>query len=170
MRSQITVVSILTLIALAAPAQAIEVFKLQVVSDGHSGTVPFTPIPVDTSRQEWIVITVNGQKVQIRHSTTVANFIGMRSWYDHPATLIRLCIEEGFEHKNCQTTKGDTAILPKGKTIYDMGVDFKYVESGVVVTRNFQLSSDFKPEETQPPISIDKAQPSQHLLSVYERG
>jgi sulfur carrier protein ThiS len=170
MRSQIFVAPIFILVALQIPAQAVEVFKLQVVSDGHSGTVPFTPIPVDTSRQEWIVITVNGRKVQIRHSTTVANFVGMRSWFDHPATLIRLCVEEGFEHKNCQTTKGDTATLPKGKTIYDMGIDFKYVEGGVVVTRNFQLSPDFKPEQTQSPETIDKVQPTQHLLSVYERG
>jgi hypothetical protein len=170
MRSQITVVPIFIVIALSTPTLAADVYKLQVVSDGRSGTLPFTPIPVDTSRQEWVVITVNGRKVQIRHTTTVANFVGMRSWYDHPATLIRLCVEEGFEHKNCQTTKGDIATLPKGKTIYDMGVDFKYEEGGVVVTRNFQLSPDFKPESAQPLEQLEKAQPSQHLISVYERG
>lgn len=170
MRNPIYVVSMFMVIALATPAQAIDIFKLQVVSDGRSSTLPFTPIPVDTSRQEWIVIAVDGRKIQIRHSTSVANFVGMRSWYDHPATLIRLCVEEGFEHKNCRTTKGDIATLPKGRSIYDMGIDFKYVESGVVVARSLQLSSDLKPEETQTSQPIEKVRPSRHVLGVFERG
>jgi hypothetical protein len=37
--------------------------------------------------------------------------------------------------------------LPNGKTIYDMGIDFKYMEGSAVMTRNLQLSPELKPEE-----------------------
>jgi hypothetical protein len=148
LRSWVLLTSICVIISsICTPALAIEIFKLQLVADGRSGTLPFTPIPVDISRQEWVIITVNNHKVQIRHSTSIANFVGMRTWYDHPAILIRLCIEDGFEHKNCEITKGDIATLPSDKTIYDMEIDFKYVGGGAVMTRNLQLSPDLKQEE-----------------------
>ncbi len=125
-----------------------EVYKLQVASGGGSGlSIPLPiPISIDTSRQEWVVITVDQQNVTVFHTTSVANFIGLRTWHDHPAIMIRICVNQGFEQINCQTTEGDTAALPEGKTIYDITLDFQYIESGVVITRSVHLAPDFKPE------------------------
>jgi hypothetical protein len=135
------------LLTAAAPVQAQQVYKLQVASAGGSNTIiPLPiPIPIDTSRQEWLVIQVDGQKVKIRHTTSIANFVGLRTWHDHPATMIRLCDGNGFELKNCKTTQGDTATLPKGKSIYDVVIDFKYVEGGLTLNKTFQLSPHLKP-------------------------
>ncbi len=130
------------------PAEAAEVYKMQISSDGRTGlTLPLPlPITIDASRQEWVVVTVDGPQVTIRHTTSVANFIGRRAWYDHPATSIRMCVVQGFELFSCQETQGDTAMLPQGTTIHDVKVDFKYIESGLIHTQSFQIAPDFKPE------------------------
>lgn len=129
-------------------AGAKEVYKLQLANSGSTMMLPLpVPVPLDNSRQEWLVITVEGAKARIRHTTSLANFLMFRTWYDHPAVLIRLCPAEGFEQKNCRTFQGDVATLPLGKTIYDFVIDFKYVEGGLTISRSVQIAKDFKPEK-----------------------
>jgi hypothetical protein len=140
-------VSLTTLVS--ASAQAKQVYKLQVSSQAGAGFTLPLPVPlvsIDTSQQEWLVVTVNGREVTIRHTTTTANFIGLRRWYDHPATSIRMCVTQGFQTVHCQMVEGDTIYLPEGVTIYDVVVDFKYIEGGLIKTRSFQLSPQLKPE------------------------
>lgn len=102
----------------------------------------------DLDREEWVVVTVvDNKKVKVRHSTSVKNKIwGTRQWYDHPATALRVCLSDGFDKKDCQTTNTDTADLPAGKSIYDVAIDFKYSEGGSIYTRSIQLTPEVKPE------------------------
>lgn len=134
------------------PAVAQEVYKLQIASDGRSGLslpipIPLpVPVPIDTSRQEWVVVTVADRQVTLRHTTSIANMIGLRTWFDHPATSVRLCRTHEFELLDCSVAEGDTALLPEGATIYDVMIEFKYVESGLIHTHRFQLAEEFQPE------------------------
>jgi hypothetical protein len=128
-------------------ADKTEIYKIQLLGNGSRD---FTVVPyMDSSRVEWVTITVNGRKIKLLHSTNLATVVGLRNWYDHPATLIRICLAEEFDTKNCRVTKGDEAELPMGKSIYDVAIDFKFVESDLVVTRNFQISKDTKPVEVR---------------------
>jgi len=128
----------------AEPAKT-ETYKIQLITNGGR---EFTIVPfIDTNRAEWVVVTVNGKKVKLLHSTNIATTVGLRNWYDHPVTLIRMCLAEDFDAKNCKVTQGDEAELPKGKSIYDVSIDFKFIESDLVVTRSFQISKDTKPIE-----------------------
>lgn len=141
----------MVLITPVGPAAAREVYKLQISSTGGGGLslpIPLpAPIPIDTSRQEWIVITVdpNGY-LTVRHTTSVVNLIGFRTWHDHPATSIKVCRTQGFELTDCTTTMGDRALLPEGATIYDVTIEFKYVEGGLIQTQKLQLAEDVQPE------------------------
>lgn len=133
-----------------SPASAQEVYKLQISSNGGGGLslpIPLpVPIPIDTSRQEWVVITVNEDQVTLRHATSVVNLIGLRNWYDHPATSVRLCRTQGFDLSDCTTATGDTAPLPPGASIYDVLIEFQYVEGGLIQTQQFQLAREIEPE------------------------
>lgn len=135
-------------LVMSSSVQARQVYKLQVSSQAGGGFTLPLPVPlvsIDTSQQEWLVITVDELKVTIRHTTTTANFIGLRRWYDHPATSIRMCVTQGFQTVQCQMVEGDTIYLPEGVSIYDVVVDFKYIEGGLIKTRSFQLSPELKP-------------------------
>lgn len=102
----------------------------------------------DLDREEWVVVTViDNKQIKVRHSTSVKNKIwGTRQWYDHPATALRVCLTDGFDKKDCQTSNSDTVTLPPGKSVYDVAVDFKYSEGGSLYTRSFQLTPEVKPE------------------------
>jgi hypothetical protein len=102
--------------------------------------------PGDKDREEWIVVTViNNQQIKVRHATNIENkFWGTRQWYDHPALAIRICAVEQFDLNDCQTTQGDTVILPEGKTIHELQIDFKYSEGGALYTRSVQIPKDAK--------------------------
>ncbi len=136
--------------ALPASAQEPEVYKLRIASEGGGGLslpIPLPmPIPIDTSRQEWIVITVVEGQVTLRHTTSVVNLIGLRQWHDHPATSVRICRSQGFDLLDCTTAEGDTAPLPLGASIYDVLIEFKYVEGGLIQNQRFQIARDIEPE------------------------
>lgn len=105
--------------------------------------------PGDKDREEWIVVTlINNQQVRVRHATNIQNkFWGTRQWYDHPAIAIRICDVNQFDYSDCQNSQGDVAVLPEGKTIHDVQIDFKYSEGGAIYTRSVQISSDTKPDD-----------------------
>lgn len=132
------------------PVWAEQVYKLQISSTGGGGLslpVPLpVPLPIDTSRQEWVVITVVADQVTLLHTTSVVNLIGLRTWHDHPATSVRLCRSQGFDQVDCATTPGDTATLPQGASIYDVVIEFKYVEGGLIQTQRFQLAREVQPD------------------------
>jgi len=134
----------------AQSVEAQQVYKLQISSTGGGGlSLPVglpVPLPIDTSRQEWVVITVDEGQVTLRHTTSVVNLIGFRKWHDHPATSVRLCRSQGFDLVDCTTTTGDTAPLPPGATIYDVMIEFKYVEGGLIQSQRLQLARDLQPE------------------------
>lgn len=99
--------------------------------------------PGDADREEWVVVTVRGEQVKIRHATNIMNkFWGNRQWYDHPAIAIRICTADQFEATDCQTAKGDAITLPEGTSIHDVQIDFKFSEGGAVSTRSVQIPSD----------------------------
>jgi hypothetical protein len=99
--------------------------------------------PGDADREEWVVVTVTGKLVKVRHATNIENKLwGNRQWYDHPATALRICDASQFEALNCQTVQGDTILLPEGKTIHDVQIDFKYSEGGGIYTRSVQIPAD----------------------------
>ncbi|WP_036489631.1 hypothetical protein [Myxosarcina sp. GI1] len=104
--------------------------------------------PGDRDREEWIVVTViNNQTFKVRHATNIENkFWGFRKWFDHPAIAIRVCAFDQFDLNDCQTAQGDTALIPEGKTIHDIQIDFKYSEGGAIYTRSVQVSPDAKAE------------------------
>lgn len=105
--------------------------------------------PGDKDREEWVVVTlINNQQVKLRHATNIENkFWGTRQWYDHPAIAIRICDVSLFDSDDCLKTQGDTAVLPEGKSIHDVQIDFKYSEGGAIYTRSVQISPDAKPDD-----------------------
>lgn len=134
----------------------IRTYKLQLDTQGSSGfsLVNLLPVPlINTNREEWVIVTVKNGAVKILHSTSMTNILGLRQWFDHPATLIRTCPGDAFDEKNCQITEGDTVEIPAGKDIYDLAFAFKFVEGSSVATRSFQISRNLKPlstNETKP--------------------
>jgi hypothetical protein len=99
--------------------------------------------PGDLDREEWVIVTVTGDRVKIRHASNVMNKIWWtRQWYDHPAIAIRVCTADQFDTTDCQTAKGDSITLPEGQSIHDVQIDFKFSEGGAVSTRSVQIPLD----------------------------
>ena len=125
------------------------VYKIR-LRDAATGNVNQEGIfsPGDKDREEWVVVTlINNQQVKVRHATNIQNkFWGTRQWYDHPAIAIRICDVNQFDYSDCLNSQGDIAVLPEGKTIHDVQIDFKYSEGGAIYTRSVQISPDAEPD------------------------
>jgi hypothetical protein len=144
-------VSILTSQLSIAPVTAEElVYKIR-LRDAAAGSANQASIfsSGDYDREEWVILTViDKAKVKVRHATkTKDKVLGFSRWFDHPATLIRICLTDGFDSKDCQIVKGDTALIPQGKSIHEVAIDFKYSEGGALYNRSVQISPDLKPSE-----------------------
>lgn len=135
------------MMATAIAQEAVYKVRLRDVATGNANQASVFSSG-DLDREEWVVVTVvDNKQLKVRHSTSVKNKIwGTRQWYDHPATALRVCLSDGFDKKDCQTTNGDTVPIPPGKSVYDLAIDFKYSEGGSIYTRSFQLTPEVKPE------------------------
>lgn len=100
------------------------------------------------ANEEWVVISLkNSKEFKIYHTTYVENKTwGTRRWFDHPVTGMRICLSDGFEKKDCKIVESDTTIIPEGKYLHDLSIDFKYSESGRSFTKNITIAKDAKPE------------------------
>jgi hypothetical protein len=99
------------------------------------------------ANEEWAVIKVKGREFKIYHSTLLVNKTwGSRQWFDHPVTAMKVCLTDGFEKKDCQVIESDTMTMPKGISIHNLSIDFKYSESGRSFTKNITVAKDAKPE------------------------
>jgi hypothetical protein len=102
----------------------------------------------DLDREEWVILTViDNKQAKIRHTTGIKNQTWFnRTWFDHPATAIRMCVTDGFDKRDCQTIKGDTIPLPQGRALHELSFDFQYTEGGAVYNRSVQVTPETKPQ------------------------
>jgi hypothetical protein len=146
------VLSLCGTIALATTAQAAEeIYKVKLTDQTGSFGQGSVLSSSDLDRGEWVVLTVtDGKTLKVKHTTNTMNkFWGTRKWFDHPATAVRICLSDGFETKDCQTTEGDTIALPAGKKVHDFQIDLKYTERETVYKRSLQVAKDLKPTEVK---------------------
>ncbi|MBD2104737.1 hypothetical protein [Leptolyngbya sp. FACHB-261] len=141
--------SVLVTQVLINSAQAAEtIYKLR-LRDAATGNVQQGSVfsPGDLDREEWVVVTViDNRRIRVRHATSVQNkFLPTRTWFDHPATAIRVCVAEEFDNRNCQSAQGDTVDIPTGRSIHDVAIDFRYSEAGSLYTRAVQITPDIRP-------------------------
>jgi hypothetical protein len=131
------------------------VYKIKLRAD-YSGSIEDATSDVITGgllgkRSSWVVVRVNGNKVNLLHSTRLGNLLGQSRWYDHKVVAIRMCEADVFEDvenakKSCKTVKSDTIEIPAGKSVYDMSFDFRYVEGGAPYMSTVQVSTEMQPE------------------------
>lgn len=124
----------------ADSSASIDDFSADVITGGLLG-----------GRSSWVVVKVSGNKVSLLHSTRLGSLIGKSRWFDHKVIAIRMCAADAFDDtadakKNCTTVKSDTIELPAGKSIYDVSLDFRYVEGGAPYKNTVQITSEMQPE------------------------
>jgi hypothetical protein len=141
-----------TMFALATSAQAAEeIYKIKLADQTGRSVQNSMFSSGDLDRNEWVVLTVtDGKTLKVKHTTNTMNrFWGTRTWFDHPATTVRICLSDGFETKDCQTAEGDKIDLPADKKVHDFQIDLKYTESETVYKRSLQVAKDMKPSEVK---------------------
>jgi hypothetical protein len=133
--------------ALALAGDKPDTYKLRINSKSSASTDTWSLSGVEAN-EEWAVIKVkDGKEFKIYHSTLLANKTwGTRQWFDHPVTAMKVCQTDGFEKKDCQVVESDTMVMPKGMSIHNLSIDFKYSESGQSFTKNVTVAKDAKPE------------------------
>ncbi len=133
--------------SLALAGDKSETYKLRINTKSSNSTDTWSLAGVEAN-EEWAVIKVkDGKEFKIYHSTLLANKTwGTRQWFDHPVTAMRVCQTDGFEKKDCQVIESDTMTMPKGMSIHNLSIDFKYSESGQSFTKNVTVAKDAKPE------------------------
>jgi hypothetical protein len=132
--------------AIAAEKQ--EVYKLRLGVNSSIGSADMWSLNGSEANEEWVVINVQDKKkFKIYHTTYLENKTWRtRQWFDHPVTAMKICLTDGFEKKDCKVVNSDTATIPRGTTIHNLSIDFKYSESGRSFTKNIVISPDAKPE------------------------
>jgi len=106
------------------------------------------PYQKEPSRSEWAVITVTQSTiVQIKQATRLSKPFGLHTWIDHAVTAVRVCKGTSRDLKNCTVYTQNTFTLPKGSSVKDFIVDFRFTEDNVVQQRSVQVPRNRLPEE-----------------------
>jgi hypothetical protein len=133
--------------SIAVAGEKSDTYKLRIDSKSSASTDTWS-LSGSEANEEWAVIRVkDGREFKIYHSTLLVNKTwGTRQWFDHPVTAMKVCLTDGFEKKDCQVVESDTMKMPKGMSIHNLSIDFKYSESGRSFTKNVTVAKDAKPE------------------------
>jgi hypothetical protein len=139
--------------AASVPGEEV-VYKIKLRGDGSGSTDDTeggTILGIGSKRRSsWAVVRVNGNQVNILHSTRLGDLIGRSRWFDHKVIAIRMCDADSFDttdsKKNCKSVKSDTIELPAGKSLYDVSFDFRYVEGGAPYINTLQITPELQPE------------------------
>jgi hypothetical protein len=144
--AMISSILLVSSLPIANAAEKEDTYKLRVNTQSTGNASGWSMNGTEDS-EEWVVLKVRENKsFQMYHSSLVMNkFWGTRQWFDHPVTSMRICLTDGFEKKDCQVVESDTSVIPTGKKLHDLSIDFKYSESGRSFTKNVSIAKDAKP-------------------------